>query len=222
MSRSDAPSILIVDDDSNLRERLAQALRARGFEVQTAGDYDEALALARIESPEMAVVDLRMPGHSGLELIRDLKALDAETKVLVLTGYGSIATTIDAMKLGAVYYLPKPADADDVLAAFARGGSPPAGQPERFRGAVAGTGQMGAHQPGPGRLRRKRLGGRAAPEPAPADPAADPAEVPAPRLKCVTRYRGCEPQRRALRTVVSRDCPDPGQALLRSGALIVG
>ena len=125
MARSDAPSILIVDDDATLRERLAAALRGRGFEVQTAGDYDQAIALAQVESPEMAVVDLRMPGRSGLELIRDLKALDAETKIVVLTGYGSIATTIDAMKLGAVYYLPKPADADDVLAAFARGEGPP-------------------------------------------------------------------------------------------------
>lgn len=122
---SDAPSILIVDDDPTLRERMADALRGRGFEVQTAGDYDQAMALASNESPEMAIVDLRMPGRSGLELIRDLKALDAETKIVVLTGYGSIATTIDAMKLGAVYYLPKPADADDVLAAFARGDGPP-------------------------------------------------------------------------------------------------
>jgi two-component system response regulator RegA len=81
----------------------------------------------------MAVVDLRMPGRSGLELIRDLKTLDAETKIVVLTGYGSIATTIDAMKLGAVYYLPKPADADDVLAAFARGEEPPLeGSPSDF------------------------------------------------------------------------------------------
>jgi two-component system response regulator RegA len=72
-------------------------------------------------------VDLRMPGPSGLELIRDLKALDPETRIVVLTGYGSIATTIDALKLGAVYYLPKPADADDILAAFERGAAPPLG-----------------------------------------------------------------------------------------------
>jgi two-component system, response regulator RegA len=123
----DAPSLLIVDDDGTLRERLAQALQRRGFEVQTAGNYDDAMAIARADCPEMAVVDLRMPGRSGLELIRDLKALDAETKIVVLTGYGSIATTIDAMKLGAVYYLPKPADADDILAAFARGDAPPLG-----------------------------------------------------------------------------------------------
>jgi len=98
--------------------------------VQTAGSYDEGMALAQTDCPEMAVVDLRMPGRSGLELIRDLKALDAETKIVVLTGYGSIATTIDAMKLGAVYYLPKPADADDIVAAFARGEAPPLVPPE--------------------------------------------------------------------------------------------
>jgi len=126
MSRiSDSPSLLIVDDDANLRDRLARAFRSRGFEVQTAGDCDEAVALARESSPEMAVVDLRMPGRSGLELVRELKQLDEQTKIVVLTGYGSIATTIDAMKLGAVYYLPKPADVDDILSAFARGGAPP-------------------------------------------------------------------------------------------------
>jgi two-component system response regulator RegA len=122
-----APSILIVDDDDTLRDRLARALGDRGFEVQVAGDYDEAMAMASVECPDMAVVDLRMPGRSGLELIRDLKALEAETRIVVLTGYGSIATTIDALKLGAVYYLPKPADADDILAAFARGAAPPLG-----------------------------------------------------------------------------------------------
>jgi two-component system response regulator RegA len=122
---SDAPSILIVDDDDTLCEQLARAFRKRGFEARTARSYDEAMALARDDAPEMAVVDLRMTGRSGLELIRDLRAIDAETKVVVLTGYGSIATAIDAMKLGAVYYLPKPADADDILAAFARGDAPP-------------------------------------------------------------------------------------------------
>lgn len=124
---SAAASLLLVDDDTTLRERLARALRGRGLEVRTAGNYDEAMTLAREDCPEMAVVDLRMPGQSGLELIRDLLALDAETKIVVLTGYGSIATTIDAMKLGAVYYLPKPADADEILAAFARGEAPPLG-----------------------------------------------------------------------------------------------
>ena len=122
---ADAPLLLLVDDDTTLRERLATALRERGLEVRTAGDHTEALALARAESPELAVVDLRMPGPSGLELLRDLKSIDPETRIVVLTGYGSIATTIDAMRLGAVYYLQKPADADEILAAFERGQSPP-------------------------------------------------------------------------------------------------
>jgi two-component system response regulator RegA len=122
---SDAPSILIVDDDVTLRDQLARAFTNRGFDATTAGDYDDAVTLASADAPELVVVDLRMPGRSGLELIRALKAIDAETRIVVLTGYGSIATAIDAMKLGAVYYLPKPADADDILAAFARGDAPP-------------------------------------------------------------------------------------------------
>ena len=129
---SDAPSILIVDDDETLRERLAQAFRARGLDAKTAGTFDEARALAASDPPELAVVDLRMPGQSGLELIRELKAIDPETKIVVLTAYGSIATTIDAMKLGAVYYLQKPADADDVLAAFQRSDSPSLGETLEF------------------------------------------------------------------------------------------
>jgi two-component system response regulator RegA len=120
----DAPSILIVDDDVTLRERLGAAFRARGFDARTAADHDEASRLASADPPELAVVDLRMPGKSGLDLIRELKTIDPETKIVVLTAYGSIATTIDAMKLGAVYYLQKPADADDILAAFKHGESP--------------------------------------------------------------------------------------------------
>ena len=125
---SDAPSILIVDDDATLRERLAAAFRARGLDARTAGNYDEASELAKNDPPELAVVDLRMPGRTGLELIRELKNIDPETKIVVLTAYGSIATTIDAMKLGAVYYLQKPADADDILAAFQRSESPQVGE----------------------------------------------------------------------------------------------
>jgi two-component system response regulator RegA len=122
--------MLIVDDDERLRERLARALEKRGYAVRTASNYDDALALAKEVAPEYAVVDLRMPGPSGLELLRALKEIDPETRVVVLTGYGSIATTIDAMRLGAVYYLQKPADADEVLAAFARAEAPPAAEVE--------------------------------------------------------------------------------------------
>jgi two-component system response regulator RegA len=119
------PLFLVVDDDPALRGRLARALEKRGYLVRTAGDYDEALRIANEASPEFAVVDLRMPGPSGLELIRELKKIDPETRIVVVTGYGSIATTIDAMRLGAVYYLQKPADADDILNAFARAAAPP-------------------------------------------------------------------------------------------------
>ena len=119
-----APSLLIVDDDDTLRERLARALEKRGYDVQAAMNYEDAMAVARKESPEFAVVDLKMPGKSGLELVRDLHEIDAATRVVVLTGYGSIATAVDAVRLGAVNYLSKPADADDIVAAFERGTKP--------------------------------------------------------------------------------------------------
>mgnify|MGYP001382623007 CR=1 FL=1 len=124
-----APSILIVDDDEVFRNRLARAFRERGYDVQAAGNYTEALARAQEDSPEMAVVDLRMPGPSGLELVRDLRALDPATRIVVLTGYGSIATAIEAVRIGATSYPPKPAHADDLLAAFTRGEAPPLAPP---------------------------------------------------------------------------------------------
>jgi two-component system response regulator RegA len=123
------PSLLIVDDDRILRERLARAFRVRGYDVRTADDFDEALAVAAADPPELALVDLRMPGGSGLELVRRLHALDEATRIVVLTGYGSIATAIDALRLGATHYLPKPADVQDVIDAFARADAPPAAAP---------------------------------------------------------------------------------------------
>ncbi len=119
-SRPQAVSILLADDSQLFRERLARAFRDRGFRVETAGDYDEAMRAARQAPPDLAVVDLRMPGRSGLELVRSLLELDGGIRVLILSGFGSIATAVDAVKLGAVNFLPKPADADDILAAFER------------------------------------------------------------------------------------------------------
>ena len=112
------PSLLLVDDDATYRERLAKAITSRGYDVRTAAEADAALALAEADSPEFAVLDLRMPGESGLDLLRRLMVIDPTTKVLMLTGYGSIATAMEAVRLGAVNYLTKPADVDDILAAF--------------------------------------------------------------------------------------------------------
>jgi two-component system response regulator RegA len=114
-------SILVVDDDDTLRSRLAAAFRQRGYEASEASSEAEARAIANAESPEYAVVDLRLGVESGLDVVRALRAIDAETKIVVLTGYGSIATAMEAVRLGAASYITKPADVDDVLAAFARG-----------------------------------------------------------------------------------------------------
>ena len=118
---------LLVDDSEPFRERLAQALRERGCEVATAANYDEAMQAARSAPCRRAVVDLRMPGRSGLELLRDLKEAVPEMEILMLTGFGSIATAIEAVKLGAVNFLPKPADVDDIMLAFRRGANPAPG-----------------------------------------------------------------------------------------------
>ncbi len=125
-----APSLLLVDDDQVFRERTARVFARRGLDVRTAGNYDEAMASARADSPEMAVVDLNMPGRSGLEVLRDLKALDPTTRVVMLTGYGSIPTALDAMRLGATWYVAKPAGVDEILGAFQRGEEPPLVQPD--------------------------------------------------------------------------------------------
>lgn len=118
MNEEQAQTLLVVDDDERFREQLARAFEKRGFLVSRAGSFDEAVRVAQADAPELAVIDLRMPGQSGLELIRALKAIDPETQIVMLTGYGSIATTVEAVRLGAVHYLQKPADADEILAAF--------------------------------------------------------------------------------------------------------
>jgi two-component system response regulator RegA len=125
----DSRTLLIVDDDDRFRARLMQAFRERGFEVRGAADYAEAVGSARVESPELALVDLRLPGGSGLDLVRELKALDATTNVVVLTGYGSIATALESVRAGATTYLTKPVDADQIVAAF-DGPAPQSGRPQ--------------------------------------------------------------------------------------------
>jgi two-component system response regulator RegA len=116
----DRPSLLLVDDDETFARVLAEALGARGYDVRVAHSVADGIRLAADDPPEYAVVDLKMPGRSGLELVAQLKELDEHTRIVVLTGYASIATAVEAIKLGAVHYLAKPADADEVLAAFER------------------------------------------------------------------------------------------------------
>lgn len=115
-----SPRILLVDDEEHFRKRLQKAFVRRGFIASSASCFDEAVRELQDNQFEFAVFDLRMPGKSGLELLRAAKKLQPEMKIVVLTGYGSIATATDAIKLGALYYLPKPADVDDILAAFER------------------------------------------------------------------------------------------------------
>lgn len=112
------PLMLIVEDDATLRARLAAAMQARGFDVVEAGTVAEAESRIASDPPEFAVLDLRLSGGYGLDLIAALKAADANTRIVVLTGYGSIATAVDAVRRGATQYLTKPADADTILAAF--------------------------------------------------------------------------------------------------------
>ncbi len=120
-SDDERPTLLVVDDDDPFRRTLARALERRGYAVEVAANVETALVKARAHAPEYAVVDLRMPGASGLTLIEKLIEIDPNTRVVVLTGYASIATAIEAIKLGAVHYLAKPCNADEVVAALHRG-----------------------------------------------------------------------------------------------------
>lgn len=122
------PRLLLVDDDERFRERLARAFRDRGLEVVTASSFATGLAEARSFRPDRAVVDLRMPGPSGLELLVALHGELPELPVVVLTGYGSVATAVEAMRKGAVNYVAKPAHADAILAAFEPEEAPPPGE----------------------------------------------------------------------------------------------
>lgn len=113
-----APTVLVVDDDETFRTRLARAFERRGWEARTAESGEAALEAAREESPEHAVIDLRMGGMDGLELLRELHRIDPTTTIVVLTGYGSIATAVEAVRRGATDYLTKPAELDEILRAF--------------------------------------------------------------------------------------------------------
>lgn len=110
--------MMLVDDDEVLRSTLARAFQSRGFEVIIASNHGEVLVLLKSQSPDFAVVDLKMPGESGMTVLKSILEHSPDTKSIVLTGYGSIANAVEAMRLGAVNYVTKPADADQILSAL--------------------------------------------------------------------------------------------------------
>jgi two-component system response regulator RegA len=111
-------SLLIVEDDKSFLQRLARAMEGRGFTVTTAESVADGLTQLETTSPAFAVVDLRLEDGNGLEVISALKRRRPDARAIILTGYGNIATAVNAVKLGAVDYLSKPVDADDVVAAL--------------------------------------------------------------------------------------------------------
>lgn len=114
---------LLVDDDDTFTRVLARALAKRGHSVLTASNNLQALQLAESHSIDKALIDLKMEGETGLQLIPELKKLNPTVSIVMLTGYSSIATTVEAIKLGALNYLCKPASVDEILNAFNTGGS---------------------------------------------------------------------------------------------------
>ena len=117
-TQSRLPTLLLVDDDPTFCDVLSSALRKRGFEVFVASGVATGMELAARVEPEYAVIDLRIGLESGLSLLNYLHELDANTRIVMLTGYASIATAVEAIKLGAVHYITKPADADEILNAL--------------------------------------------------------------------------------------------------------
>lgn len=118
MADSDNKAVLIVDDDEVLRRSLCRAFAARGWETHAAENLEQALALAVEQAPELAIVDLRLAGESGLDVVKALRDQDSTMRILILTGYGSIATALEAVRCGADHYLSKPVDVDQIVAAY--------------------------------------------------------------------------------------------------------
>jgi two-component system response regulator RegA len=114
------PRLLLIDDDLVFGQVVSKALAQRGFTVDVAQEPEAAVAAAQAAPPDYAVVDLRLEQASGLDLLQILKGINPAMRIVVLTGYASIATAVEAIKLGATHYLTKPADADEIIAAFHR------------------------------------------------------------------------------------------------------
>ncbi|MEM7654189.1 MAG: ActR/PrrA/RegA family redox response regulator transcription factor [Pseudomonadota bacterium] len=111
-------TLLIVDDDNPFRNSLARAMERRGFRVATADSVSAGIAAAHDQRPGYAVLDLRLGDGSGLEIVPQIREVSPDARIIMLTGYGNIATAVAAVKAGAIDYLPKPADADQVEAAL--------------------------------------------------------------------------------------------------------
>jgi len=123
-------SLVIVDDDKAFLQRLARAMELRGFEVRMASSVAEGIELMRQKPPAFAVVDMRLEDGNGLDVIAELNQIRPESRAIVLTGYGNFATAVTAVKLGAVDYLAKPADADEVTDALLAPADSKAAPPE--------------------------------------------------------------------------------------------
>lgn len=108
-------TLLLVDDDAPFLRRLARAMEGRGFSIETAASVAEGIALARARPPAFAVVDLRLEDGSGLDVVTAIREARDDTRIVMLTGYGNLATAVTAVKLGALDYLAKPADADEIV-----------------------------------------------------------------------------------------------------------
>jgi two-component system, response regulator RegA len=118
ISNATERSLLIVDDDRPFLSRLAKAMEARGYKVMTAASVGDGMNAIARTAPDFAVIDVRLADGNGLDVVSELKRIHPETRSLVLTGYGNIASAVTAIKLGAFDYLAKPADADEIDAAL--------------------------------------------------------------------------------------------------------
>tara|TARA_B100000131_G_scaffold281012_1_gene287303 strand:+ start:29 stop:592 length:564 start_codon:yes stop_codon:yes gene_type:complete len=123
-------SLLIVDDDNPFRERLSRSMEKKGFKVSQAEGVKKGIEAVKIEKPAFAVVDLRLNDGNGLEVVKEIQNSNSSSRIVMLTGYGNIPTAVAAIKEGAIDYLSKPADADDVEKALLAGPNKQAEPPE--------------------------------------------------------------------------------------------
>ena len=130
LSEFDDKSLLIVDDDNPFRERLARAMEKKGFQVAQAEGVKKGIESVKSKKPAFAVVDLRLNDGNGLEVVKEIQSTNSNSRIVMLTGYGNIPTAVAAIKQGAIDYLAKPADADDVEKALLADPNKKASPPE--------------------------------------------------------------------------------------------